>query len=103
MIANRSISAATVIPELPHTDIGEAIAWLCDAFGFSLRVSCGARVLREPATHPCGERQYSVEDPGGYVWTFSQSVADVVPKTGAARLTRFAPAPESPADAWPAP
>jgi uncharacterized glyoxalase superfamily protein PhnB len=39
----------------------------------------GARVLRAPADHPFGERQYTVEDPGGHVWTFSQSIADVDP------------------------
>jgi uncharacterized glyoxalase superfamily protein PhnB len=30
-------------------------------------------------THMYGERQYTVEDPGGHRWTFSQSVADVDP------------------------
>jgi uncharacterized glyoxalase superfamily protein PhnB len=39
----------------------------------------GARVLNPPTTYPFGERQYSVADPGGHVWTFSQSVADVSP------------------------
>jgi uncharacterized glyoxalase superfamily protein PhnB len=39
----------------------------------------GARVLRAPADHPFGERQYTAEDPGGHVWTFSQSLADVDP------------------------
>lgn len=40
----------------------------------------GAKILRPPATHPFGERQYTAEDFGGYEWTFSQSVADVEPK-----------------------
>jgi uncharacterized glyoxalase superfamily protein PhnB len=39
----------------------------------------GARIVRAPATHPYGERQYTAEDPGGHRWTFSQSVADVDP------------------------
>ncbi|HEX7240165.1 MAG TPA: VOC family protein [Longimicrobiaceae bacterium] len=39
----------------------------------------GARILHPPATYPYGERQYSVLDPGGHTWTFSQSVADVHP------------------------
>ena len=39
----------------------------------------GARALREPTTYPYGERQCTVEDPAGHVWTFSQSVADVAP------------------------
>lgn len=40
----------------------------------------GARILSPPRTCEFGERQYSVEDPGGYRWTFSQSVADVNPE-----------------------
>lgn len=40
----------------------------------------GFRILREPADHPYGERQYSVEDFGGHRWTFSQSIADVAPE-----------------------
>jgi uncharacterized glyoxalase superfamily protein PhnB len=39
----------------------------------------GARVLRPPQDYPYGERQYTVEDLGGHVWTFSESIADVDP------------------------
>jgi uncharacterized glyoxalase superfamily protein PhnB len=39
----------------------------------------GARVIRPPADHPYGERQYSVEDFTGRSWKFSQSIADVDP------------------------
>jgi uncharacterized glyoxalase superfamily protein PhnB len=39
----------------------------------------GVRIIGGPATHPYGERQYTVEDPDGHRWTFSQSVADVDP------------------------
>ena len=42
-------------------------------------VQFGARILRPPATHEFGERQYTAEDLAGYQWTFSQSVADVDP------------------------
>jgi uncharacterized glyoxalase superfamily protein PhnB len=38
MLANRSIPHCTVIPELAYLDIGKAIEWLCDAFGFTLRL-----------------------------------------------------------------
>jgi uncharacterized glyoxalase superfamily protein PhnB len=38
MLANRSIPRCTVIPELAYPDVGEAIDWLCDAFGFTLRI-----------------------------------------------------------------
>jgi uncharacterized glyoxalase superfamily protein PhnB len=41
----------------------------------------GARIISQPADHPYGERQYTVEDPGGHRWTFSQTIADVDPKT----------------------
>ena len=44
------------------------------------RVSAiGGRILSAPETFPFGERQYTVEDPGGHRWTFTQSVADVDP------------------------
>src|SRR5438105_3054658 len=124
LATNRSIPSCTVIPELAYRDIGEAISWLCEAFGFTLRIRIGdhraqlnvgdgavvltelrggqgtesagaaartidsahsvmvrvadldshheraiqhgARIVREPATYPYGERQYTVEDPGGH-------------------------------------
>ena len=39
----------------------------------------GAVILSEPTDYPYGERQYSAQDPAGYTWTFSQTVADVDP------------------------
>jgi uncharacterized glyoxalase superfamily protein PhnB len=45
-----------------------------------------ARILKPPMDMPFGERQYTVEDPWGHRWTFSQSVADVDPETWGARL-----------------
>jgi uncharacterized glyoxalase superfamily protein PhnB len=39
----------------------------------------GAEILSPPTTHPFGERQYSVRDPDGHRWTFSETVADVDP------------------------
>lgn len=41
----------------------------------------GAQIVSAPADYPYGERQYTVEDPGGHRWTFSQTIADVDPKT----------------------
>ncbi len=46
----------------------------------------GARILGEPQTYFFGERQYAVEDIGGHVWTFSQSVADVAPEEWGGQL-----------------
>ena len=38
MLANRSIPQCTVIPEIPYPDVEEAAAWLCKAFGFTVRL-----------------------------------------------------------------
>jgi uncharacterized glyoxalase superfamily protein PhnB len=40
----------------------------------------GARILEEPTDFPYGERQYTAEDLAGHQWTFSQTIADVVPE-----------------------
>ena len=40
----------------------------------------GANILNEPTTYPYGERQYNAEDFAGHLWTFSQSVVDLVPE-----------------------
>ncbi|WP_249159590.1 VOC family protein [Bradyrhizobium tropiciagri] len=41
----------------------------------------GASVSGPPTDYPYGERQYSCRDPAGYVWTFSQTIADVAPES----------------------
>lgn len=41
MLSNRSIPRATVIPVLAYPDVNQAAAWLCDAFGFSVRLRIG--------------------------------------------------------------
>jgi uncharacterized glyoxalase superfamily protein PhnB len=41
--------------------------------------AAGAAIRSEPTDWPYGERQYSAEDLGGHIWTFSQSIADVDP------------------------
>jgi uncharacterized glyoxalase superfamily protein PhnB len=38
MVTNRSIPRATVIPEPAYRDVSEAADWLCETFGFTLRV-----------------------------------------------------------------
>lgn len=40
-LANRSVPSATVIPTLPYPDVLEAAEWLCDAFGFRVRLRIG--------------------------------------------------------------
>ena len=41
MLSNRSIAHATVIPVLAYPDVNQAANWLCDAFGFSVRLRIG--------------------------------------------------------------
>jgi uncharacterized glyoxalase superfamily protein PhnB len=42
LLLNRSIPRATVIPVLAYPDVNQAAAWLCDAFGFSVRLRIAA-------------------------------------------------------------
>ncbi|HWZ97826.1 MAG TPA: VOC family protein [Candidatus Dormibacteraeota bacterium] len=42
MLANRSIPRCTVIPELVYPDVEKAVKWLCDTFGFTLRIGMGS-------------------------------------------------------------
>jgi uncharacterized glyoxalase superfamily protein PhnB len=42
--------------------------------------AAGATPLSEPADMSYGERQYSVRDPAGHRWTFTQSVTDMAPE-----------------------
>jgi uncharacterized glyoxalase superfamily protein PhnB len=135
MLSNRSMPRCAVIPELAYADVTRAAAWLCDAFGFTVRlriadhrvqlnvngcalvvtergrasggveamqsvmvrvedanahharaVQHGVEVLRPPTDYPYGERQYTVRDIGGHVWTFSESIADVDPADWGGRL-----------------
>lgn len=41
--------------------------------------AAGATITNPPTDYPYGERQYTVRDPAGHVWTFTQSIADVDP------------------------
>jgi uncharacterized glyoxalase superfamily protein PhnB len=41
MLVNRSMPTSTVIPVLVYDDVGEAIEWLCEAFGFTERWRAG--------------------------------------------------------------
>jgi uncharacterized glyoxalase superfamily protein PhnB len=143
MLANRSIPPSTVIPELPYADVGEAVDWLCNTFGFTLRLRIanhraqlnvgdgavvvtdrgaagggaqpsghavlvrvddvyrhheragqrGATILRPPADHPFGERQYTAQDLGGHAWTFSQTIADVDPQSWGGTPDQLDPSP----------
>ena len=41
MRPNRSMPRCTVIPQLAYPDVIEAADWLCDVFGFSVRIRMG--------------------------------------------------------------
>jgi uncharacterized glyoxalase superfamily protein PhnB len=40
----------------------------------------GATAVDEPTDHPYGERQCSFRDPGGHLWTLTQTLRDVAPE-----------------------
>lgn len=42
MLSNRSIPQARVIPVLAYPDVNQAAEWLCDAFGFTIRLRIGS-------------------------------------------------------------
>jgi uncharacterized glyoxalase superfamily protein PhnB len=46
----------------------------------------GAQILHPPTDYSYGERQYSLRDPGGHRWVFSQSIADVDPSSWGGKL-----------------
>jgi uncharacterized glyoxalase superfamily protein PhnB len=47
-----------------------------------------AQIVNPPADYPYGERQYTVKDPGGHYWTFSQTIADVDPESWGGQLVK---------------
>jgi uncharacterized glyoxalase superfamily protein PhnB len=47
---------------------------------FERAVRAGASVLAPPQDKPYGQRQYTVEDPEGHRWSFSEQVRDVLPE-----------------------
>lgn len=131
MSINRSMPPAVIIPELPYTNVREAVDWLCSTFGFVERLrignhrsqlqfgdgsmvvtqgsrsdpsfsvmvrvpdvdshceqatKAGARIVNPPTDYAYGERQYTAEDLGGHRWIFSQTIADIDPKTWGGEL-----------------
>jgi uncharacterized glyoxalase superfamily protein PhnB len=41
VLSNRSMPPCSVIPELVYEDVGEAVQWLCETFGFVTRWTAG--------------------------------------------------------------
>lgn len=91
MLANRSIPRCTVIPELVYPDVEKAVQWLCDVFGFTVRIGMGSHraqlnvgdgtvVLMEPRGESEG-RAYvmvRVEDVNGHCERARQRGAHIV-------------------------
>lgn len=51
-----------------------------DADGcFQAACALGAKPLRAPETHVYGERQCTLADPFGHIWTLTETVRDVAP------------------------
>jgi uncharacterized glyoxalase superfamily protein PhnB len=65
-----------------HTDITHAIMVCVEDIDahYERAMSAGARIINPLADYPYGERQYSVEDPGGHRWIFSQTIANTNPE-----------------------
>ena len=55
-------------------------------------IAHGAEAVRNPTDYPYGERQGTLRDPGGHVWTLSQSIADVDPADWGGELLAQRPA-----------
>jgi len=66
--AQPSDSAHSVLVRIEDVDAHHAQA-----------AAAGVRILRPPQSYPFGERQYTAEDLGGHIWTFSQTIDDVDP------------------------
>jgi len=51
-------------------------------------VSKGVKIIRPIKSHPYGERQYTAQDFGGHIWTFSQTLEDVDPASWGGTLVQ---------------
>lgn len=74
---------AVVLTKLRGLDLaqtGAVMVRVSDVDRVHARVAAAEVACSAPADHPYGERQFSVADLAGHVWTFSQSIADVAPE-----------------------
>jgi uncharacterized glyoxalase superfamily protein PhnB len=47
---------------------------------FAKAQSCGVKIMSPPTDYFYGERQYTLEDIGGHVWTLSETVQELTPE-----------------------
>lgn len=76
MLVNRSIPGCTVIPELAYSNVGEATAWLCDVFGFSVRI----RIANHRAQLNVGDGAMVVKEQSGTADESSPGVNSGAPR-----------------------
>ncbi len=62
----QSISLMVQVPDLQHH--------------YERSHASGLSILQKPTTLPNGEKQYSLLDIGGHVWTFTQTVRELSPE-----------------------
>jgi uncharacterized glyoxalase superfamily protein PhnB len=53
MLSNRSVPPCTVIPVLSYPDVGAAADWLCNPFGFRIRLRIGNHRIQLKAGDGC--------------------------------------------------
>ena len=53
MLLNRSVPPCTVIPVLYYPDVGAAADWLCNAFGFTVRLRIANHRIQMKAGEGC--------------------------------------------------
>lgn len=75
IVAQRPAAA----PPCPHSSHSIMVRITDIESHYKHTMNIEARSLSPPTNYPFGERQYSVADPGGHIWTFSQTIADVDP------------------------
>ena len=74
--------SSVVVIERKEPGISSILMHVDDVDGHYERAKqFGARIINPPTDYPFGERQCTVEDLGGHRWTFSQTIADVDPKS----------------------
>jgi hypothetical protein len=78
MRPNRSIPDVSVIPELAYAELGLAVRWLCDAFGFQERLRVADHRVQLVVGGGAVVAMDSSRDTGA---AFSETMDDVDPAT----------------------
>jgi len=81
-----SLGAGAVVvternPDAPQADSAHSVLVRIEDIDthYANALAVAVRIIRPPQTYPFGERQYTAEDCGGHVWTFSQTIDDIDP------------------------